>query len=37
MYMGKGTIPMAGPWNVTVQATRNGQMIATYRTRFDAK
>jgi multidrug efflux pump subunit AcrA (membrane-fusion protein) len=37
MYMGKGQIPMAGPWNVTVEATRNGQVIATQRTRFEAK
>ena len=37
MYMGKGNIPMAGPWNVTVEATRNGERIATYRTRFTAK
>lgn len=37
MYMGKGNIPMAGPWNVTVEATRNGERIATYRARFTAK
>ena len=37
MYMGKGNIPMAGPWNVTVDADRNGQRIATYRTRVTAK
>jgi membrane fusion protein, copper/silver efflux system len=37
MYMGKGQISMAGPWNVTVEATRNGQTIATYRTRFEAR
>jgi len=37
MYMGKGQISMAGPWNVTVEAVRNGQVIATQRTRFEAK
>jgi hypothetical protein len=37
MYMGKGNVPMAGPWNVAVAATRNGQTIATYRTRLSAK
>jgi membrane fusion protein, copper/silver efflux system len=37
MYMGKGQVPMAGPWNVTVEAMRNGQVIATQRTRFEAK
>lgn len=37
MYMGKGNIPMAGSWNVTVEATRNGQRLSTYRTRFTAK
>ncbi len=37
MYMGKGTIPMAGSWNVSVEAKRNGLGIATYRTRFNAE
>lgn len=37
MYMGKGNIGMAGSWNVSVQAKRNGQVIATYRTRFQAE
>jgi len=37
MYMGKGTIPMAGSWNVLVEAKRNGQVIATYRTRLNAE
>jgi Cu(I)/Ag(I) efflux system membrane fusion protein len=37
MYMGKGNIGMAGPWNVSVEAKRNGQVIATYRTRFNAE
>ena len=37
MYMGKGNIPMAGSWNVLVEAKRNGQTIGTYRTRLDAE
>lgn len=37
MYMGKGNIPMAGSWNVTVEASRNGQPITTYRTRLNAR
>jgi membrane fusion protein, copper/silver efflux system len=37
MYMGKGNIGMVGPWNVSVEAKRNGQVIATYRTRFNAE
>jgi hypothetical protein len=37
MYMGKANIPTAGSWNVTVEATRNGERIAIYRTRFTAK
>jgi hypothetical protein len=37
MYMGKGTVGMAGSWNVSIEAKRNGQVIATYRTRFSAE
>jgi multidrug efflux pump subunit AcrA (membrane-fusion protein) len=37
MYMGTGHITMAGSWNVTVEASGNGQAIATYRTRLEAK
>lgn len=37
MYMGKGNIGMAGSWNVSVEAKRNGQVIATYRTRLSAE
>jgi RND family efflux transporter MFP subunit len=37
MYMGKGNVGMAGSWNVSVEAKRNGQIIATYRTRFNAE
>lgn len=36
-YVGKGTVAMAGPWNVTVEARRGGQLLGVYRTRFDAK
>jgi len=36
-YVGKGTIAMAGPWNVTVEAKRGGQLLGVYRSRFDAK
>lgn len=37
MYMGKGKIETPGSWNVTVEAKRNGQVIATYRTRLNAE
>lgn len=37
MYMGKGNVPTAGSWNVIVEAKRNGQIIATYRTRLNAE
>ncbi len=37
IYMGKGTIPTAGSWNVLVEAKRNGQVIANYRTRMNAE
>lgn len=37
MYMGKGNVGMAGSWNVSVEAKRNGQVIATYRTRMSAE
>jgi Cu(I)/Ag(I) efflux system membrane fusion protein len=36
-YIGSGTIAMAGPWNVAVEARRGGQLVAVYRSRFDAK
>jgi hypothetical protein len=36
-YVGKGVVAMAGPWNVTVEARRNGQLLGVYRSRFDAK
>ncbi len=37
MYTGKGKIETPGSWNVTVEAKRNGQVIATYRTRLNAE
>jgi RND family efflux transporter MFP subunit len=36
-YTGSGPVAMAGPWNVTVEASRNGQLLGVYRSRFDAK
>ena len=37
MYMGKSNISTAGSWNVLVEAKRNGQVVATYRTRLNAE
>lgn len=37
MYMGKVNIATAGSWNVVVEAKRNGQVVATYRTRLNAE
>ncbi len=36
-YAGKANVPMAGPWNVTVEVVRGGRTVATYRTRFSAR
>jgi Cu(I)/Ag(I) efflux system membrane fusion protein len=36
-YVGKGTVAMAGAWNVTVEARRQGQLIGVYRSRLEAK
>jgi len=36
-YTGTGPVPMAGSWNITVEARRGGQLLAVYRSRFDAK
>jgi Cu(I)/Ag(I) efflux system membrane fusion protein/cobalt-zinc-cadmium efflux system membrane fusion protein len=36
LYMGRGTIAMAGPWNVTVEVRKDGKLIASYRTRVSA-
>ena len=37
MYQGMGQPPSAGSWNVTVEARRNGAVIATSRTHLNAK
>jgi RND family efflux transporter MFP subunit len=36
-YTGKGTIGMAGSWNITVEARRGGQLLGVYKTHVDAK
>lgn len=36
-YTGPIAISMAGPWNVVVEARRGNEVLATYRTRFDAR
>jgi RND family efflux transporter MFP subunit len=36
-YVGKGTVALAGSWNITIEASRAGQLLAVYRSRFDAK
>jgi Cu(I)/Ag(I) efflux system membrane fusion protein len=36
-YAGEGSVAMAGPWNVTVEARRSGQLLGSYKTHFDAK
>jgi len=36
-YIGKGRPGMAGSWNITAEATRNGAVIATFRTRLTAQ
>jgi hypothetical protein len=37
IYMGQGNVPMAGAWNVMVEASKAGQVLATYRTHLNAK
>jgi RND family efflux transporter MFP subunit len=37
MYVGKGQPGMPGSWSVTVEASRNGTVIATFRTHLSAK
>jgi RND family efflux transporter MFP subunit len=37
MYMGKGQPPMAGTWNVLVEARRNSGVIASFHTHLSAK
>jgi multidrug efflux pump subunit AcrA (membrane-fusion protein) len=36
MYMGKGQPPMAGTWNVLVEARKNGGVIASFHTHLSA-
>ena len=36
-YVGTGTISMAGPWNVSVDARRGNQSLGSYKTQVDAK
>ncbi len=36
-YVGPLTVAIAGSWNVVVEARRGNQLLATYRTRFDAR
>ncbi|MFI5087018.1 MAG: efflux RND transporter periplasmic adaptor subunit [Terriglobales bacterium] len=36
MYMGRGTVPLAGPWTVTVEVRKDGKLVGTYRTRVSA-
>jgi Cu(I)/Ag(I) efflux system membrane fusion protein len=36
-YIGKGSVPMSGTWNVTVEARRSGQLLGLYRARLEAK
>jgi RND family efflux transporter MFP subunit len=36
-YTGKGQPPMPGSWNVTVEAGKNGSVIATFHTHLSAK
>jgi hypothetical protein len=37
MYMGKGQPPMPGTWNVLVEATKNGSVIASSHTHLSAR
>jgi hypothetical protein len=37
LYMGNGQPPMSGSWTVTVEARRNGVVIATFHTHLNAK
>lgn len=36
-YTGKGTVPMSGSWNTTVEAQKGGAVITSARTRLTAK
>jgi Cu(I)/Ag(I) efflux system membrane fusion protein len=37
MYVGKGQAPMSGTWNVTVEARKNGNVIASMHTHLSAR
>jgi hypothetical protein len=37
MYMGKGQPPIAGNWNVLVEARKSGRVIASFHTHLSAK
>ena len=37
VYAGKGTVPMSGSWNATVEARKSGAVIASARARLSAK
>jgi Cu(I)/Ag(I) efflux system membrane fusion protein len=36
MYMGRGTVPLAGSWTVTVEVSKDGKLIGTHRARVSA-
>lgn len=36
MYMGRGTVPLAGSWTVTVEVRKDGKLIGIHRTRVSA-
>jgi hypothetical protein len=36
-YVGKIKLPMAGSWNVEVNASRNGQLLGSYHARLNAQ
>jgi hypothetical protein len=36
-YAGRGTVGMAGPWNVTVEARRDGRLLGVYRSTVNAQ
>lgn len=37
VYMGNGQPPMSGSWSVTVDARKNGAVIASFHTHLNAK
>jgi hypothetical protein len=36
-YSGTIDVPMAGPWNITIEATRNGHVLASEHVRLTAR